>query len=108
MKRSQLWLTLITVFLMRQVFQSFSWKPSTGMEQMAGVSGEVVTAAETPQADGSYCGMASVQGELWRVVAPRPLPKGTLVRVLKVDGLTLHVELTSAPQSAAAAPSKPV
>ena len=92
---------LITVFLMRQVFQSFSWKPSTGMEQMVGVSGEVVTAAETPQADGTYRGQASAQGVLWSVVSAQPLPHGAVVRVLKVDGLTLHVELAGAPHEAA-------
>ncbi|MBI1749208.1 MAG: nodulation protein NfeD [Acidobacteria bacterium] len=94
---------LITVFLMRQVFKSFSWKPSTGMEQMAGVSGEVTTAAETPQADGAYHGQAFVQGALWSVVAAQPLPKGARVRVLKTEGLTLHVELAGTPQAAAAA-----
>ncbi|MCL4524458.1 MAG: nodulation protein NfeD [Acidobacteria bacterium] len=97
---------LITVLLMRQVFKSFSWKPSTGMEQMVGASGEVTTAGETPQADGSYHGQASVQGELWRVVAAQALPKGARIRVMKVDGLTLHVELAGAPQDAAAATTK--
>ena len=93
---------LIAVFLMREVLKSFSWKPSTGVEQMAGASGEVTTAAETPLANGAYRGMAFVQGELWRVVAAQPLPEGALVRVLRVEGLTLHVELTSAPQAAVA------
>jgi len=93
---------LITVFLMRQVFQSFSWKPSTGMEQMVGVSGEVTTSVETPQPDGFYHGQASVQGVLWSVMAAQPLPHGAVVRVLKVDGLTLHVELAGTPHKAAA------
>jgi membrane-bound serine protease (ClpP class) len=83
---------LICVFLMRMVFKSFKWKPSTGMEEMVGESGEVTTAAEKAQADGTYRGMAFVHGELWRIAASRPLPKGAMVRVMKVEGLTLHVE----------------
>jgi membrane-bound serine protease (ClpP class) len=98
---------LITVFLMRQVLRSFAWKPASGKEQMVGASGEVTTAAETPQADGSYHGMASVHGELWSVVAVQPLPLGAPLRVLKLSGLTLHVELAGRPQAAeAAAPAK--
>jgi membrane-bound serine protease (ClpP class) len=97
---------VITVLLMRQVMKSFSWKPSTGMEHMIGASGEVSAAALTPQADGSYLGQASVQGELWRVVAKQPLAKGAFVRVLRVEGLTLHVELAAEPQAAEAGKSK--
>jgi membrane-bound serine protease (ClpP class) len=97
---------MITIFLMRQVFKSYSWKPSTGMEHMVGASGEVSTAALAPQADGSYRGQASVQGELWRVVSNQPLAKGAQVRVIKVEGLTLHVELAGAPQEAVGAASK--
>jgi membrane-bound serine protease (ClpP class) len=89
---------VITVFLMRQVMKSFSWKPATGLEQMIGATGKIVTPAESPQADGSYRGMASVQGELWRVVAKEPLPESAFVRVVKAEGLTLHVELAGAPQ----------
>ncbi len=92
----------IAVLLMRQVFKSYSWKPASGMEQMVGVTGEVTTAAETPHADGSFRGQASVQGVLWGVVAQQPLAVGASVRVLRVEGLTLHVESASAPQTAAA------
>ncbi len=90
---------VITVFLMRQVMKSFSWKPGTGLEHMVGATGRVTTPGESPQADGLYLGMASVQGELWRVVATQPMPEGTFVRVVKAEGLTLHVELAGAPQT---------
>lgn len=99
---------VITILLMRQVFKSFSWKPSSGLEQMIGATGEVTTAGETPQADGTYRGMASVRGEMWRVVATQPLPGGALVRVLKAEGLTLHVELTGTPHAAGATAVKAV
>jgi membrane-bound serine protease (ClpP class) len=97
---------VITVLLMRQVMKSFAWKPATGIEQMTGAIGQVTTAALVPQADGLYRGMASVQGELWRVAAKQAMPAGSFVRVLRVEGLTLHVELAGAPQEAVGATSK--
>ena len=36
-------------------------------------------------------GMVKIQGELWRAHTDAPLRKGDEVRVLSVDGLTLHV-----------------
>jgi membrane-bound serine protease (ClpP class) len=87
---------LITIFLMRKVLQTFRWRPATGAEQLVGTVGEITDTVETPAAEGMLRGMAFIQGELWRVKASTPLPKGTHVRVKKVDGLTLHVEPDSA------------
>ena len=36
-------------------------------------------------------GQVSVQGELWRAVADRPLADGTPVKIVDVQGLTLRV-----------------
>ena len=36
--------------------------------------------------------MVRVHGELWRAVSKAAVPEGASVRVLRVDGLTLHVE----------------
>jgi membrane-bound serine protease (ClpP class) len=89
---------LISIFIMRKVIQSYSWKPSTGMDEMLGEVGEVTEAvsqpgaAGAPGADGMSRGMAFVHGELWRVASRTPIPKGAHVRVTKVDGLTLVVE----------------
>jgi len=76
---------LITIFLMRLVLRSFRWKFSTGTEQMVGEIGEV-----TESIDGR--GMVFVCGELWRAQAQDKIPKGARVRVVRVEGLTVHVE----------------
>jgi membrane protein implicated in regulation of membrane protease activity len=36
-------------------------------------------------------GQVKLQGEIWRAVTDRPLPDGTPVRVVSVDGLTVRV-----------------
>jgi membrane protein implicated in regulation of membrane protease activity len=52
-----------------------------------------------PVAAGS-AGLVFVRGELWRAVAPRPIDKGARVRIVRVDGLTLHVEPIGPPPAA--------
>jgi len=37
-------------------------------------------------------GMVLLHGELWRATAMTAIPRGTRVRVVRVDGLILHVE----------------
>jgi len=88
---------LITVFLMRLVLRSFKWKFSTGVEQMIGALGEATEAIELHGPDGLGRGMVFVHGELWRAVSRQKIPRGARVRIVKVDGLTLHVELTEEP-----------
>ncbi len=90
---------LIIIFLMRLVMRSFSWKQSTGKEQLLGQEGKVT---ETVDSNGGR-GMVLVQGELWRAAGPsgQSIPRGAWVRVRKVDGLTLHVELVKAPNNPA-------
>ncbi len=83
---------LLTIFLMRLVLRSRSWKQAAGAEQLIGAIGEVTDAFEGPGSDASGLGMVLVHGELWRAVAREKIPKGAHVRVVKVEGLTLHVE----------------
>jgi membrane-bound serine protease (ClpP class) len=78
---------LLTVFLMRLVLKSRSWKTTTGREEMIGSEGVVTTALPA-----SGEGMIRVHGELWRAAASAPVPVGAQVRVLRVDGLKLFVE----------------
>jgi len=92
---------LITIYLMRQVIRSYSWKTSTGMEEMVGMFGLVTEAIEKPQPDGTFRGTASTHGELWRAVARQAIPKGARVRVTKVEGLTLRVEPDASGQTSA-------
>jgi membrane-bound serine protease (ClpP class) len=90
----------ITIFLMRLVLRSRTWKQSTGLEQLVGLEG-LVTEALSRAAPGSPArGMVRVHGELWRATAASEVPKDAAIRVVKADGLTLHVEPKQTPPSA--------
>jgi membrane-bound serine protease (ClpP class) len=78
---------VLTVFLMRLVLRSRSWKNQTGREEMIGAQGTVVT--ELPV---GAEGMIRIHGELWRAISNQPVPEGKPVRVVKIDGLKLYVE----------------
>jgi membrane-bound serine protease (ClpP class) len=78
---------VLTVFLMRLVLRSRSWKKQTGREEMIGAQGTVVTPLP-----GGEEGMIRVHGELWRAISNQPVPEGRAVRVVKMDGLKLYVE----------------
>jgi membrane-bound serine protease (ClpP class) len=93
---------LLTIFLMRLVLRSRGWKQAAGAEQLIGAVGEVTEALEAHGPEQSDRGMVLVHGELWRAVAGEKIPKGTRVRVVKVDGLTLHVRPTERPPGAGA------
>lgn len=79
----------ISVFLMRSVLRSRKWKPATGLEEMIGEVGTVVKAVP---AAGE--GMIRLHGELWRAFSPQAIPEGKSVKVLKVEGLRVHVAPT--------------
>ena len=78
---------LITIFLMRLVLRSRSWKSSTGREELIGAEGIAVSTL----AAGSE-GMIRVHGELWRAISPSAVAEGKPVRVRSVEGLRLHVD----------------
>jgi len=82
---------LITILLMRLVIRSRSWLPQTGMEELLREIGKVTQAIDGG-ADTSKRGMVRVHGELWQATSSAPIAEGTPVRVLRVDGLMLHVE----------------
>ncbi|HUJ32062.1 MAG TPA: nodulation protein NfeD [Candidatus Acidoferrum sp.] len=86
---------IIIVILARLVLRSRRWKVSTGKEELVGEEGEVTQALGSGDA-----GMVFVHGELWRAAAPngQEIPKGTRVRVRRVEGLLLHVEPVKSPQ----------
>lgn len=90
---------LIAILLMRLVLRSRGWKTATGIEQLVGAEGDVTedlhAGTETP--GGQPRGQVFVHGELWRAVASAPIARGAHVRVVKVDGLTLHVEPAGSP-----------
>lgn len=78
---------LITIFLMRLVLSSRSWKTTTGREELIGEEGIAVSGLPAGAE-----GMIRVHGELWQAVSPRAVPEGKPVRVRSVEGLKLHVE----------------
>lgn len=88
---------VIVIILMRAVLRSRSWKQATGKEELLGEEGEVVEPVGPADPD---TGMIRVHGELWRAAAPngQTIPKGAWVRVKRVEGLTLHVELVASRQ----------
>jgi membrane-bound serine protease (ClpP class) len=64
--------------------RAFRRRPLLGVSGLVGQSG-VARGALGPE------GQVSVHGEIWRAVADRPLPDGTPVTVVDVQGLTLRV-----------------
>ncbi len=73
-----------TIALVRMVVEAQRRKATTGAEGMVGQKG-VVEAALAPE------GWVRVQGERWRARAEEPLPPGSPVTVIAVDGLSLKV-----------------
>jgi membrane-bound serine protease (ClpP class) len=77
---------VITVFLMRLVLRSRRWKSATGKEELLGEQGVVV---EPVAADAD--GLIRIHGELWRAQSTHSLAPGSAVKVVRIDGLKLHV-----------------
>jgi len=88
---------LITIFVMRLVLRSRSWKQTTGSEQLAGTAAEVIEAISTPAGEGAFAGMVRMHGELWRAVASQAIPAGARVQVVRVNGLTVQVKPVDEP-----------
>src|SRR5271154_1067926 len=82
---------LIAVFLMRLVLRSRKWKSATGKEELLGEQGIVVEALSAGAE-----GIIRIHGELWRAISQQPVPPGSTVRVLRIEGLQLFVEPVNA------------
>ena len=82
---SVLLITATMAFLLFMVVTLHRRKPMTGMQ---GLLQEVGMA----QTDIHQFGQVFVHGEIWNATARDPIPKGEKVKILSVDGLTLHVE----------------
>jgi membrane-bound serine protease (ClpP class) len=78
-------IAIITVLLVRLVYLSRKRKSVTGEEGMIGESGVAKT-------DIHVEGKVLVHGEYWNASSDRPIPAGTRVRVIKVQGLKVEVE----------------
>jgi len=82
---------LITIFLMRLVLKSRSWKPSMGREQFVGNTAEVTVPFAKSVEGEIFQGMVRLNGALWRAVSREAIPQGAHVRVTGFEGLTLDV-----------------
>jgi membrane-bound serine protease (ClpP class) len=76
----------ISVFLMRLVLRSRKWKPATGREELLREQGVAVSGLQS-----GVEGMIRIHGETWRAVSAADIPAGAAVKVLRVEGLKLHV-----------------
>jgi membrane-bound serine protease (ClpP class) len=83
---------LLCIMLMRLVLRSRGWVPQTGVETLTQEIGEVTDPIAGGDESDAGRGFVRVRGELWRAVSARALKKGTRVRIVRVDGLTLYVE----------------
>jgi membrane-bound serine protease (ClpP class) len=77
----------ISVFLMRLVLRSRQWKPATGREELLREQGVAISGLK-----GGVEGMIRIHGETWRALSETDVAAGTTVKVLRVEGLKLHVE----------------
>jgi membrane-bound serine protease (ClpP class) len=78
-------LAVITVLLVRLVYLSHRRKSITGEQGMIGEEG-------TAKTDVHNDGKVLVHGEYWNASSNRPIPAGTRVRVVRVQGLKIEVE----------------
>jgi membrane-bound serine protease (ClpP class) len=76
----------VAVLLVRLAVSASHLRPTTGEDGMIGSNG----VALSPLSPGSR-GRISTHGEIWQAVSDEPIPEGTPVRVVAVDGLTLKV-----------------
>lgn len=77
----------IVLFLGRLALRAQSRPPATGIEALIGTEGRALNPVG-PDAPGQI----DVRGEIWRALSTQPVPAGARVRVVDVQGLTLHVE----------------
>jgi len=77
----------ISVFLMRLVLRSRQWKPATGREELLREQGVAVAGLK-----GGVEGMIRIHGETWRALSESDVAVGTTVKVLRIEGLRLHVK----------------
>ncbi|MEZ5292770.1 MAG: nodulation protein NfeD [Vicinamibacterales bacterium] len=77
--------TTFAVLMARLALASQLRPPATGSSAMVGEPGVAIEAIDGER------GLVSTHGEIWRAIAPEPIPSGSRVRVTRVDGLRLHV-----------------
>ncbi|MFQ5816581.1 MAG: nodulation protein NfeD [Terriglobia bacterium] len=92
---------VITVLLLRLVLKSRRWRVATGQEELVGAVGEV-----RQEISDARKGLVLVAGELWRATASQEIPVGQSVRVVRLEGLILHVKPIDGGSGASQSPEK--
>jgi membrane-bound serine protease (ClpP class) len=77
---------IIAVVIMKLAVGALRAKVSTGSEGMIGLQGKALS-------DIGESGNVEVMGEYWKARAEIPVPKGSAIRVVGMDGLVLSVEV---------------
>jgi membrane-bound serine protease (ClpP class) len=76
---------IIAIFLVSLVVRARAQKVMTGMAAMENTIGVALTAL-SPE------GKVFIHGEYWNAISATPIPPGTSIRVIGVQGLTLKVD----------------
>lgn len=77
--------TLFLSALIRQAWKTIHLAPVTGQESLVGQTARTITPLD-PE------GEVLFQGENWRAVSDEPIEPDTMVRLVRADGFTLHVQ----------------
>ncbi|MHB8423408.1 MAG: NfeD family protein [Leptospirales bacterium] len=77
--------TLFLSILIRQAWKTIHLPPVTGLESIIGQTATTLTPLDPD-------GEVLFQGERWRAVSDQPVEANTRVRLVRADGLTLHVQ----------------
>jgi membrane-bound serine protease (ClpP class) len=92
------WLVWPTPVALAAVFAFMGWKVARGRRQplQLGAAALLGAPAEALSDVGPEGGEVFLHGEYWRARSAAPIPRGTQVRVVAVDGLVVTVEASGA------------
>lgn len=77
----------LVLLIGRLIIKDFKRKPVVGIESLEGSTGSIL---EWDSA--AHKGKVQVNGEIWNACSEKNYEKGDMVKVIVVDGLTLHIE----------------
>ena len=83
-------LATVVTFITRLAVRAQLRRPVTGVAGMLDETGDVIEAIAP-----GVAGRVATHGEIWSAIAQQPIPQGSRVRVVGVDGMTLTVSLES-------------
>jgi len=77
--------TAVSVFLARLALAAQRQRPASGASAMVGEPGYAIAPID------SQGGQVSAHGEIWQATADEPIPQGSKIRIMRIDGLRLQV-----------------